>query len=46
MTGVPAQQLLNEELLKRKKEDLKRKAIEQYEQFLKKFYNKSDYISF
>ena len=39
ITGVPAAQLLNEELMKKKKEEIKKKAIEQYEYFLKKFYN-------
>lgn len=34
--------MLSEEILKKKKEDLKKKAIEQYEQFLKKYYNKTD----
>ena len=42
MTGVPAAQLLNEELMKKKKEDQKRKAIEVYEQFLKKFFNNTN----
>ena len=42
ITGVPAAQLLNEEMQRKKKEDMKKKAIEQYEQFLKKFYNKGD----
>ena len=45
MTGVPAAQLLNEELMKKKKEDQKRKAIEVYEQFLKKFFNNTNTAS-
>ncbi|CDW74793.1 zinc carboxypeptidase family protein [Stylonychia lemnae] len=39
ITGIPAAQLLNEEMQRKKKEDQKKKAIEIYEQFLKKFYN-------
>eukprot|EP00347_Sterkiella_histriomuscorum_P022485 403338316 len=39
MTGTPAAQVLHEELQRKKKEDQKRRAIEQYEQFLKKYFN-------
>lgn len=38
-TGVPAAQLLNEELAKKKKEEMKLAAIQQYQTFLKKYYN-------
>ena len=39
-TGVPAAELLNEEIAQKKRLEEKRKAVEQYEQFLKKFYGK------
>lgn len=38
-TGVPAAQLLAEELDRKKKAELKQQAIEQYQLFLKKYYN-------
>lgn len=38
-TGVPAAQILNEELEKKKKEEKKLAAIQQYQSFLRKFYN-------
>lgn len=38
MTGVPAAQIIAEEAAKQKEEERKRKAIQQYEEFLKKFY--------
>ena len=41
VTGVPAAQILNEELMKKKRDENKKKAIEEYEKFLKKFYNSS-----
>jgi hypothetical protein len=38
MTGVPAAQIIAEEAAQVKEEQRKKKAIEQYEQFLKTFY--------
>ena len=38
-TGVPAAQLLQEELAKKKKEEMKMQAIAQYQLFLRKYYN-------
>ena len=38
-TGVPAAQLLNEEIAKKKRDEAKRQAIEQYQAFLRKYYN-------
>ena len=45
MTGVPAAQLLAEETAKEKEDERKRKAIEQYEQYLKSFYKNSKAIT-
>ena len=41
MTGVPAAQIMHEETALLKEEERKKKAIEQYEQFLKTFYKSS-----
>jgi len=38
MTGVPAAQILAQEAAQQKEDERKRKAIEQYEEFLKTFY--------
>lgn len=39
MTGVPAAQIMAEETAQLKEQERKKKAIEQYEQFLRKFYD-------
>jgi len=41
MTGVPAAQILAEETAQAKEEERKKKAIEQYEEYLKSFYKNS-----
>jgi hypothetical protein len=37
-TGIPAAQLLNEEIIRKKRAEEKLVAIQAYESFLKKFY--------
>ena len=41
MTGVPAAQIVAEEAAMVKEENLKREAIQKYEEFLKKFYKQN-----
>jgi len=38
ITGTPAAQILNDEIQKKRREEQKRKAILEYEQFLKKYF--------